>query len=104
VSSNSTTDSTDVQYPQASAPSREIYPGEVFANTADFDTSIRQLIPRYDEMLDAIAGCISPSAQRILDLGCGTGELSIRLLKRCPSARVVAVDYSPRMIEFAKGS
>jgi SAM-dependent methyltransferase len=32
---------------------------------------------------------------RVLDLGCGTGSLSERLLARCPGARVVAVDYDP---------
>ncbi len=104
MSSNPTIHSTDAQNPQASAAEpKEIFPGEVFASTADFDTGIRQLLPRYDEMLDAIAQCIPSNAQRILDLGCGTGGLSIRVLRRCPSAQVVAVDYSPRMIEFAKG-
>ncbi len=30
-----------------------------------------------------------------------TGELSLKLLKRCPDGHLVAVDYSPRMIEVA---
>lgn len=84
------------------AESKAIFPGEVFANTADFDNGIRQLLPRYDEMLDAIALCIPPNTQRILDLGCGTGEVSLKVLKHCPNAHVVAVDYSPRMLEFAQ--
>jgi len=78
-----------------------IFPGEVFANTADFDQGIRQLLPNYDEMLDAVARCVSPQSQRILDLGCGTGGLSMKVLKSCPTAQVVALDYSPRMLEFA---
>jgi trans-aconitate 2-methyltransferase len=77
-----------------------IFPGEVFANTADFDQGIRQLLPNYDEMLDAVARCLSPQSQRILDLGCGTGGLSMKVLKSCPTAQVVALDYSPRMLEF----
>lgn len=81
---------------------KQIFPGEVFANTADFDTSIRQLLPRYDEMLGAIALCLPPTTDRILELGCGTGELSLKLLNRCPNAQIVAVDYSPRMLQFAK--
>ena len=80
----------------------EIYPGEVFANTADFDSGIRQLLPRYDEMLNAIAHCIPATAQRILELGCGTGELSLKILHRYPSAQIIALDYSPRMVQFAK--
>ena len=78
-----------------------IFPGEVFANTADFDQGIRQLLPNYDQMLDAVARCVSPQSQRILDLGCGTGGLSMKVLKSCPTAQVVALDYSPRMLEFA---
>lgn len=80
----------------------EIFPGEVFVDTADFDSGIRQLLPRYDEMLNAIAHCIPPNAQRILELGCGTGELSLKILHRCPSAQIIALDYSPRMLQFAK--
>lgn len=81
---------------------KQLFPGEVFANTADFDTGIRQLLPRYDEMLGAIARSLPSTTNRILELGCGTGELSLKVLNRCPSAQVIAVDYSPRMIQFAK--
>jgi len=79
-----------------------IYPGEVFAETKEFDTNIRQLLPYYDELLDAIALCVPPESKRILELGCGTGELSLKVLQQCPSAKLVAVDYSPRMIEFVQ--
>jgi len=79
-----------------------IYPGEVFANPSDFDRGIRQLLPRYDEMLDTVVACIPPTCQTILDLGCGTGELSLKLLERFPDTRVVAVDYSPRMVGVAR--
>ena len=80
----------------------EIFPGEVFVNTADFDTGIRRLLPKYDEMLDVLAGCIASSNQRILELGCGTGELTLKVLECYPSAEIVAVDYSPRMLDFAR--
>lgn len=79
-----------------------IYPGEVFANTKQFDQGIRQLIPHYDFMLDTLVACVPTEAHRILDLGCGTGELSLKLLQHCPNAKIVAIDYSPRMIEMAK--
>ncbi|MBD2344091.1 class I SAM-dependent methyltransferase [Anabaena subtropica] len=80
----------------------QLFPGEVFANTADFDTGIRQLLPRYDEMLEVIARCLPSTSHRILELGCGTGEVSLKLLQRCPDAQVIALDYSPRMLEFAQ--
>jgi tRNA (cmo5U34)-methyltransferase len=81
----------------------QIFPGEVFASTTDFDVGIRQLLPQYDEMLNAVARCIPSTSRRILELGCGTGELSFKILKRCPDAEIIAVDYSPRMIDFARG-
>jgi tRNA (cmo5U34)-methyltransferase len=75
-----------------------IYPGEVFADNAAFDEGIRQLIPRYGLLLDTLVSCVPTEATHLLELGCGTGELSSRLLKHCPSARLVALDYSPRMV------
>ncbi|AFZ42294.1 Methyltransferase type 12 [Halothece sp. PCC 7418] len=77
-----------------------IFPGEVFAETKEFDSKIRQLLPYYDEMLSAIALCVPSNSTRILELGCGTGELTVKVLQQCPNAQLVAVDYSPRMIDF----
>ncbi len=81
--------------------SKTVYPGEIFPNTHDFDEGIRTLLPRYTEMLDSIVRCVPADCTTIVDLGCGTGELSLRLLSRCPQAQVIAIDYSPRMLEFA---
>lgn len=80
----------------------QIYPGEVFANTSDFDAGIRQLLPRYDEMLEVITCCVPSTSKKILELGCGTGELTLKILKRCPDADIIVLDYSPRMINFAR--
>jgi tRNA (cmo5U34)-methyltransferase len=76
----------------------QIYPGEVFADNTLFDRGIRQLIPRYDLLLDTLVSCVPSDVTQILELGCGTGELSSRLLKNCPLARLTALDYSPRMV------
>ena len=85
-----------------SSARNEIFPGEVFVNTTDFDSGIRRLLPKYDEMLDVLVGCIASANNRILELGCGTGELSLKVLERYPSATIVAVDYSARMLDFAR--
>ncbi len=53
-------------------------------------------------MLDAIANCSPPQSERILELGCGTGELSLKMLQHCPASRLVAIDYSPRMLQCAR--
>ncbi|MEH2234626.1 MAG: class I SAM-dependent methyltransferase [Nostoc sp.] len=81
---------------------QQLFPGEVFANTTDFDTGIRQLLPRYDEMLKVITRCLPSTSRRILELGCGTGELSLKILNRFQDAQVIALDYSPRMLQFAQ--
>lgn len=39
----------------------------------------------------------------VLDIGCGTGRLTERLLERLPRGRVVAVDLSPHMLQVARG-
>ncbi len=75
-----------------------IFPGEVFADTAAFDEGIRLLLPYYDEMLTAVVRGVPATATHILELGCGTGELSQRLLAHCPQAHLTALDYSPRMV------
>lgn len=89
-------------FPRFNSVTQSVYPGEIFPNTNDFDDGIRVLLPRYEEMLDAIAYCIPTTCTTLIDLGCGTAELSLRLLKRCPEAQILAVDYSPRMVEFAR--
>jgi tRNA (cmo5U34)-methyltransferase len=80
----------------------QLFPGEVFANTADFDHGIRSLLPRYDEILDVLTHCLPSNSRYILELGCGTGEVSLKVLKRCPEAQIIALDYSPRMLQFAQ--
>jgi trans-aconitate 2-methyltransferase len=90
--------------------SKTIFPGEVFADTAQFDSSIRKLLPRYDDILDTIARCAGTSMDsaaqttnpKIVELGCGTGELTRQLLVRYRQAEVVAVDYSARMLQTAQ--
>lgn len=39
--------------------------------------------------------------RRILDVGCGTGELAIKLAQEYPDSEIVGIDKSPEMIELA---
>src|SRR3974377_701303 len=53
---------------------------------------------------DLLAQVHCPDAQSIVDLGCGTGNLTRILAERWPAARVVGVDNSPEMLAQAKAS
>ena len=58
-------------------------------------------------LVDLLASQLSPSAQqrpgfRIVDLGCGPGNISLRLTSRFPDARVTGIDGSFPMIQRAR--
>ncbi len=40
--------------------------------------------------------------RRILDAGCGSGRLTLALLRRYPGARILALDQSPAMLDLAR--
>ncbi|HLJ03119.1 MAG TPA: Sua5/YciO/YrdC/YwlC family protein [Solirubrobacteraceae bacterium] len=63
---------------------------------------IRGEIPRYDEFQDELVAASGVGAERILELGTGTGETARRLLQRHSSASLVGVDVSPEMLAVAR--
>src|SRR3984893_222523 len=58
---------------------------------------------RFTAMVDAVAAFAGPEA-RVLDLGCGPGSLSARLLDRVPGATVVAIDADPVLLAIGRGA
>jgi demethylmenaquinone methyltransferase/2-methoxy-6-polyprenyl-1,4-benzoquinol methylase len=54
---------------------------------------------RLDKLKDRIASFVNPG-DRVLDIGCGTGTLALRLLRR--GARVTGLDMSEHMIQVAR--
>ncbi len=71
---------------------------------ATYDVMIRRLIPRYDELLDEVAGAIAehvPADAHVLDLGSGSGRMSERLVRES-RLRVTLVDVDAQMLEHAE--
>jgi malonyl-CoA O-methyltransferase len=53
-------------------------------------------------MAERLVERIEREPSSILDLGCGTGYLTLLLHRRFPQARIDAVDFAPAMIEQAR--
>lgn len=56
---------------------------------------------RFDMMVDVIEQVI-PADGVVVDLACGPGSISARLLDRMPEVRSVAVDYDPVLLELGR--
>lgn len=56
---------------------------------------------RFDAMFDVL-GASLPKRFTALDLGCGPGSLTLRLLRRFRGARVVAVDFDPVVLRLGR--
>ncbi|WP_236246641.1 trans-aconitate 2-methyltransferase [Streptomyces sp. CC210A] len=57
---------------------------------------------RFRVMLDMVEACVG-TAPRVLDLACGTGSITKRLLERFPNATSVGVDLDPALLTIAEG-
>jgi ubiquinone/menaquinone biosynthesis C-methylase UbiE len=68
---------------------------------ARYDRSLTQIWFRENHRL--IVQAVDPPADaRILDLGCGTGQLAAQLAKRVPHGTVLGVDPAEEMIRVAR--
>jgi tRNA (cmo5U34)-methyltransferase len=71
----------------------------------EYDDIILKLIPHYPQMLDALVSAIPFDASepiRVIDLGCGTGTISQRVLAAFPNTHVTCLDLVENMVEMAK--
>jgi SAM-dependent methyltransferase len=59
---------------------------------------------RFNALIDAAEEGTGRKDPLIIDLGCGPGSLSARLLDRLPEATIVAVDADPVMLALARAA
>lgn len=67
-----------------------------------FDGLIKTLIPHYQEMIEALVGALPFHPKErvsVLDLGSGTGNVSLAIKRRFPKAHVNCLDLAENMIE-----
>lgn len=69
---------------------------------ASYDSLIRRAVPRYVEMTECLASYLPMSPRRALELGCGTGNLSLLLAERMPETAITFVDAAPEMVELTR--
>jgi SAM-dependent methyltransferase len=59
---------------------------------------------RFTALIDAVEEGTGRPDPLVIDLGCGPGSLSVRLLGRIPAATIAAVDADPVMLALARAA
>ncbi len=73
---------------------------EMFAS--EYDEWIDKACPFYHEAMDTLMQAAPPNVHFILELGCGTGNLSKLLLEAYPKATMTVVDVATNMLAITK--
>jgi len=71
----------------------------------EYDGLIRRFVPFYDELLGEAAAAlrlVTDPEPIVVDLGIGTGALSLRCLEVRPDARIVGIDADGEMLAVAR--
>lgn len=56
----------------------------------------------YNYTYDFICGSLNKSNSKILEIGCGPGNITRYLLSKRPDLKIFGIDIAPKMIELAK--
>ena len=71
----------------------------------EYDELILNLIPEYNGMIKSLISSIpfeDTESIKVLDLGCGTGNITAAVIKRYNGAKVTCVDLAEHMIELSQ--
>ncbi len=71
----------------------------------EFDGTIRNLVPLYENMINSMVRVIpfdNSDEFRVLDLGCGTGNITKTVKNKFPNAKISCIDLAENMISMAK--
>lgn len=75
---------------------------ETWNNIADLYEEKFMQVDLYDESYDCICTSIIKLNAKILDLGCGPGNITKYLLTKRPDFDIFGIDIAPKMIDLAK--
>jgi len=65
---------------------------------------MRETVPDYERLQDETVAATGTDAQRVLELGTGTGETAQRVLARHPAAVLVGLDASSKILDRARAA
>jgi len=73
-------------------------------NASGYDAQRRKVLPCFDEFYHILehSMLVSQDTPQILELGCGTGILTERIVKKFPNAVIHVIDQSQKMLEIAR--
>ena len=72
--------------------------------TPVYDPVLRRMMPEVALKQRLVAQAQIAAGQRILDLGAGTGTLTVMVKQNCPAADVVGLDGDPQVRARAKAA
>jgi tRNA (cmo5U34)-methyltransferase len=70
----------------------------------DYAAMVRREVPEYERTQAEAVAASGTGARRVLELGTGTGETTLRVLERHPRATVIGLDGSRAMLEHARAA
>jgi tRNA (cmo5U34)-methyltransferase len=68
---------------------------------ASYLSLMHEEVPDYEQLQNETAAAVGAGAQRVLELGTGTGETARRVLAANPTAHLIGIDASSEMLVWA---